>query len=197
MNTNRKSIEDTDDLIRAWDRSDRWDVIGLQEILTTQGHIVPINRRRDGCFSTAIAIYRRFAGLPREVRHDERCTVATIRVPTMTTKPLQLQVCSLHLPSAVGHDGDEIGTIMRDLEQHQAGKISVRLILGDINHVLCDHREPHQQRSNDRSTTHEHNQRPTHDGETQRLQTRDNADCLEKHPPCRTQQRHNDYAAKH
>lgn len=139
--------------MQAWGRADRWGVIGLQQIITSnnggedvttrQGHVALVNRHREGGFSTAIAIRRRLAGLPREVRHGERWTIATIKIPTATTaQPLHLQVCNLHLPSAIGHDVDEIETIMRNIEQCQSGKRVARILLGDFNHVLCDH-NPH------------------------------------------------------
>lgn len=129
---NRKSAKDIDDLLQAWDRADRWDVMGLQQILTSnkeaeeitarQGHLVLINRHREGSFSTAIALHRCLAGLPREVRHGERWSAATIHVPTATTaRPLHLQVCCLHLPSAIGDEVGDIETLMRDIEQLQGG----------------------------------------------------------------------------
>lgn len=73
-NANRKDIKHIDDILRACDGHDRWDIIALQEFLPAsetgdevtmaQGHTALISRRRDGCFSTAIAIHRRVAGLP-------------------------------------------------------------------------------------------------------------------------------------
>lgn len=130
-------------LTRDFDRTTPWDVIGLQEVatpegheegvqeLTPGGHLIATTRRQTGGWPVAIILNRRWKNCVRHwtLQHSRNASVTLqLRTGTSLTDCTTLQFTTAHLPSTMNHDAEELDGTLQTLAETQRGKRTIRMV---------------------------------------------------------------------